>query len=157
MKGFKPNLDSQFYTEHKTLAQTEGGIEQIEYTYPETMDWQKEGKVGKVRQQGKCGSCWAFTIVGMLESAYMIKTNSSTLPNLSEQFLVSCDPGNDGCNGGNTKKALQFLKNTTGMWYEGEFPYNENGQECNISYPDRDLGFPKMNYYKPWIRARSTP
>ena len=43
------------------------------------------------------------------------------------------------------------------MWYEGEFPYDENGKACDISYPERDLGFPKMNSAKPWIRVKSDP
>ena len=81
----------------------------------------------------------------MLESAYAILQNSRTIPNLSEQYVVSCDPGNSGCVGGNTKRAIEFLKDTTGMWYEGEFPYDQHGKACTKSYPTRDLGFPKMN------------
>ena len=68
--------------------------------------------MSSVKDQGKCGSCWAHAIIGMLESAYSIALNSKGLPNLSEQFLVSCDPLNKGCDGGNTMYALWYLRNT---------------------------------------------
>ena len=61
----------------------------------------------------------------MLESAYTILLGTTKIPNLSEQFLVSCDKSNSGCLCGNTAMALEFLKNTTGTYFENEFPYND--------------------------------
>lgn len=85
----------------------------------------------------------------MLESAYAIKLNKTTIPNLSEQFLIDCDKINLNCNGGNTKIALEFLKNTTGMFYEGEYPYTASYNGCKTKYPTRNLGFPKLNSLMP--------
>ena len=92
----------------------------------------------------------------MLESAYSIKGNRRSIPNLSEQFWIDCDPYNSFCHGGNTKLALEYVKNTTGMWYEGEYRYEAKHVGCRIKYPTRDLGFPKLNSYKPWRRVRNT-
>ena len=92
-----------------------------------------------------------------MESAYVIKTGRRYIPNLSEQFLISCDPGNDGCIGGNTKKSLDYIKDTKGLWYEGEYPYTEANTPCAKPYPTRDLGFPKLNSNRSWKRAQSNP
>lgn len=67
---------------------------------PDKKDWNQEGKVQKVKNQAACGSCWAFSAVGAIESALAIKNGK--LPDLAEQELVDCssDYGNGGCNGG---------------------------------------------------------
>ena len=97
----------------------------------------------------------------MLESAYIILQNRRSIPNLAEQWVIDCDTGNDGCRGGNVKKAIEFVSKTTGFYYEGEYPYNEDaaiwGSYCKKRYPTRDLGFPRMNQDKPWIRVNSNP
>ena len=100
--------------------------------------------MGRVRDQARCGSCWAHAVCGMLESAYAIRKYGRGVPNLSEQYWVSCDPGNKGCDGGNTLLALWFARYSTGWWFEGEYPYKGANSPCSIRYPIRDLGFPKL-------------
>lgn len=69
-----------------------------ENAVPNAVDWVSSGAVNAVKDQGQCGSCWAFSAAGTLESAWKIK--SGTLYNFSEQQLVDCSTQNHGCNGG---------------------------------------------------------
>jgi len=67
---------------------------------PGAIDWREQGVVNEVKDQGQCGSCWAFSAVSAFESAYAISTGN--LIHLSEQEVVDCDIyGMDmGCDGG---------------------------------------------------------
>jgi hypothetical protein len=75
---------------------------------PAELDWTTKGVVTPVKNQGSCGSCWAFSAVGSLESAYAIKTGN--LIRFSEQELVSCDTGDYGCQGGLMDSAFDWIE-----------------------------------------------
>lgn len=76
---------------------------------PNSWDWVAQNKVTPVKNQGNCGSCWAFSVVGAVESVTAIATG--TLLSLSEQQIVDCDKasGNDGCNGGDQVPAFKWV------------------------------------------------
>jgi cathepsin L len=91
---------------------------------PSSMDWTTKGVVNPVRDQGQCGSCWAFATTANAESVWAI--SSGKLLDLSEEFLVDCATGvgyfNMGCNGGMPDSALKYMINN-GQCSESSYPY----------------------------------
>jgi C1A family cysteine protease len=98
--------------------------EYIEYdttALPASIDWRQKGAVNGVKDQGQCGSCWAFSTVAALEGRDFIKNGK--LYSLSEQQLVDCAKnGNQGCNGGDMGAAFDFIK-TEKLETESDYPY----------------------------------
>jgi C1A family cysteine protease len=96
---------------------------------PKAVDWRKDGKVQSVKNQGSCGSCWAFSAIGAIESAAAIKTGS--LPDLSEQQLVDCSTsyGNEGCNGGFMDWGFDYAHDHA-LCSETDYPYHGRDQKC---------------------------
>jgi len=66
---------------------------------PVSWDWRAHNGMTPVKNQGGCGSCWAFSATGALESVYKITNGTQVI--LSEQQCVSCNEWGDGCGGGN--------------------------------------------------------
>jgi len=91
---------------------------------PNSVDWNAAGKVTPVKDQGQCGSCWAFSTTGSVEAAYAIAANAAPI-SLSEQELVDCSSaqGNNGCNGGLMDDAFQFIISNNGICTESSYPY----------------------------------
>lgn len=80
---------------------------------PAYFDWRDAGVVTSVKDQGKCGGCWAFATVGELESLLLITGQAKeSVEDLSEQFLISYNLSNRGCNGGILSRAADFLEKT---------------------------------------------
>jgi len=107
---------------------------------PDSFDWRIEGVVNPVRDQGQCGSCWAFATTANAESVWAI--SSGDLLDLSEEFLVDCASGvgyyNKGCNGGNPDSAFKYMINQ-GQCTELSYPYKagltKNAGTCQTCSP----------------------
>jgi C1A family cysteine protease len=110
-------------------------------TLAASVDWVAGGAVSDVKDQGQCGSCWAFSTVGSLEGAYKIKNGNvdGKIQTFSEQNLVSCDNrstgGSDlGCKGGLMDSAFEWTKKNGGICTEDAYPYvsgkSKKNEDC---------------------------
>ncbi|XP_044466548.1 ervatamin-B-like [Mangifera indica] len=98
---------------------------------PTSIDWRKKGAVTSIKDQGSCGSCWAFSTVAATEGIHAI--SKGTLISLSEQELVSCDTGGEdhGCEGGMMEDGFEFIVKNHGINSEKNYPYDGADGTCN--------------------------
>lgn len=129
---------------------------------PDEVDWRKvPGRVTRVKNQGNCGSCWAFASVGALEGQEKVQTSFRNITphryrfhsfdsypgmfiahrrsaaaddtvELSEQNLVDCVKDDAGCNGGFMKDALEFVHVEGGIDDEKSYPYEARERKCRF-------------------------
>jgi cathepsin L len=98
-----------------------------------SLDWRHLHAVTRIRDQGFCGSCWAFGAVGAFESSFLIVNQWE--PDGSEQYVLDCSGGGD-CDGGSVEDALQFLVDT-GCVGEVDLNYVAQSQPCTNTDPIR--------------------
>lgn len=137
---FTDLLPSEFQNEMLTNLNASEMSADIDYTYyPDDLedlrdiDWRGRGAVTAVKNQGRCGSCWAFAAAGVLESQHFMKTRQ--LIPLSEQNLVDCSRryNNHGCNGGWPAAALKYVKDNGGLDVERAYPYEGRDGRCRFN------------------------
>jgi len=90
-------------------------------TISQSIDWSNTPAVTPVRDQGFCGSCWAFATVGALQAALFVKFGVQKV--FSEEQLVSCDRKELGCRGGNPHNIYEWVATNKGLVSLDQFPY----------------------------------
>ena len=100
---------------------------------PMSTDWRNHDAVTHVKNQGKCGGCWAFSATGAVEGVTAI--NTGKLHNISEQQLIDCSQkqGNNGCEGGLMDQAFQYIIDNGGLCSEKDYPYDASDNQCESS------------------------
>eukprot|EP00127_Corallochytrium_limacisporum_P000479 Clim_evm8s14 gene=Clim_evmTU8s14 len=100
---------------------------------PQTKDWRLEGAVGHVRDQGICGSCWAFSASETLQAQWFLQTGEQD--DLSSQQLMDCswDYGNMACDGGEGPAALQYVIDNGGLQYTNDYEYEMVDDYCRYN------------------------
>ncbi|XP_028272429.1 cathepsin O [Parambassis ranga] len=98
---------------------------------PAKFDWRDKAVVAPVQNQQACGSCWAFSVVGAIQSVHAI--GGSQLQQLSVQQVVDCSFQNAGCNGGSPSNALRWLQQSrVKLVTESEYPYKAKTGICHF-------------------------
>uniref|UniRef100_A0A3Q0KPV9 SmCL2-like peptidase (C01 family) n=1 Tax=Schistosoma mansoni TaxID=6183 RepID=A0A3Q0KPV9_SCHMA len=126
------NLSQYFLNRHKKQSQillkqslNETRLKEI----PDSWDWRKVGVVSKVKVQGECGACWAFSAAGALEG--QLKNRNGPFVELSSQQLIDCSHsfGNHGCLGGDMNNAFRYVEKD-GIQSEESYPYLTKEGKC---------------------------
>jgi len=100
---------------------------------PDSFDWTTQGAVTPVKDQGQCGSCWAFSTIGNIEGAWFLDGN--TLLSLSESELVDCSAKDFGCSGGWPFWALEDILASPyngRIATEASYPYVAKDASCTF-------------------------
>jgi len=100
-------------------------------TLAAAVDWEQQGSVTAVKDQGQCGSCWSFSTTGGLEGAW--KNAAGSLTSMSEQQFMDCSTQNMGCNGGNVGLALTYAEGAS-VATDASYSYSAVQGSCKSSY-----------------------
>merc|ERR1712093_580957 len=122
LSGLKPSIENRVSLD----------VQQATADLPDSIDWSTQGAVSPVKNQGSCGSCWAFSTVGALEGRAQLAKGD--LQQYSEQQFVDCDKGfgDKGCNGGLMDNAFQYAKQAD-ICTEDSYAYKGKGGKCAAS------------------------
>jgi len=123
VNGYRPDLKNTNLKNGEGVAIGKKCTHKNLTDIPTEVDWRDKGFVTEVKNQGQCGSCWAFSTTGAIEGAWKLAGNP--LLSVSEEELVQCDKKKDeGCNGGIMENAYEWVIGNGGITGEKLYPYS---------------------------------
>jgi len=117
LNGFVPSANKVYKTIQKRAVHQNAAI-----------DWVAKGMTTPIKNQQQCGSCWAFSAVETIESANLLAGKPQTIG--APQEIVDCDSGEQGCNGGDPRQAMQWVQSQGGLELESCYPYAAEDETC---------------------------
>lgn len=111
-------------------------LEEFESESRGPVDWREAGILNPIKDQGACGSCWAFATQGTFESRYALE--SGELLRFSEQLLLDCDPIDQSCGGGVINNAFLWLHSHANV-LEDDYKYTHIQGSCNKNAPRTNI------------------
>jgi C1A family cysteine protease len=114
---------------------------------PTSFDWRthKPSVVTPVKDQGQCGSCWAFSTTESVESMWALAGNSLAV--LSPEQIVDCDTVDQGCNGGDTPTGFEYVTQAGGLESESAYPYTAGSGDAGNCQFDASSVVAKINNF----------
>merc|ERR1712216_1092271 len=105
---------------------------------PPSINWRDTEAITPIKNQGQCGSCWAFSATEAIESQMILGTGGKLAIALSPQQIASCAPstgtyGCQGCNGGFTEGAYEYVKSAPGLANSFYIPYEQSLTETQAT------------------------
>jgi len=139
-RGRKGHGDTSFFNKAPVLNTTIVAL-------PKDIDWRLTRAVTPVKNQGQCGSCWAFSTAEEVESQYALHVSDLYSETFSPGQINSCVETCDGCGGGDTPPAYEYIKNSPGLassffwpYAQGLTPLSEcSDKQCTQSCKAHDL------------------
>jgi C1A family cysteine protease len=121
-------------------------VKPVHATPPDTFDWRSQKAVSPVKDQGQCGSCWAFSATESIESQSFLLHKK--MPILSPQQIVDCDTVDQACNGGNTETAYAYVTQAGGLDTAKSYPYTsgDSGQAGSCNFQQNSIAAKINNF-----------
>jgi len=136
--GYKPELRNGTYEANIELLDTSNLADDV--------NWVTAGAVTPVKNQGQCGSCWAFSTTGSVEGAEFL-FGTKSLTSLSEQNLVDCSKQNDACKGGLMDYAFEYIESHP-LMPEADYPYTGHHSAFSKCKYEKSQGVGHVKSYK---------
>jgi cathepsin L len=136
--GYKPEMKDRSKNAEPELLDTSNLKDDI--------NWVTQGAVTPVKNQGQCGSCWAFSTTGSIEGAEFLH-GTKKLVSLSEQNLVDCSKQNHACSGGLMDYAFEYAE-THPLMAEADYPYTGHHSFFSRCKYSKDKGVGHVKGYK---------
>jgi len=137
---FKQYIGSRHFERKPSNTKFEAPMDWVS----DSIDWVSHGAVTPVKDQGDCGSDWAFSTTGAIESATFLSIGK--LISLSEQDLISCNTANNACDGGSMDLAFDFVTTNGGLCSEDDYKYK--GKDKNKCKDDKCDKYSPISSYQ---------